>query len=217
MPSQYFCYIKHPRLPKDQHRLMLQALSDAHNFLFEERQRLLALQAENDDLKLQEVQDRKRIQQLLAMTQPYEQEMTYDKAAAPQTVTMQANSSAGQDGTTRIMRTVFLPTANTEVLTLKVESLQAQLNEQVSNHIAAQQTQALSASQQSLLQGHAPVYREADVCSYLLDASASFIPVTRAAVPLCDNLRCPSMDVRPYWRARRNIALAAATDWSAPL
>lgn len=32
---------------------MLQALSDAHNFLFEERQRLLTLQAENDALRLQ--------------------------------------------------------------------------------------------------------------------------------------------------------------------
>lgn len=31
----------------------LQALSDAHTFLFEERQRLLTLQAENDELRLQ--------------------------------------------------------------------------------------------------------------------------------------------------------------------
>lgn len=54
-----------------------QALSDAQAFLFEERQRLLALQAENDELKLQELQDRKRIQHLLAMTQPLEQEITY--------------------------------------------------------------------------------------------------------------------------------------------
>jgi len=40
-----------------------QALSDAHAFLFEERQRLLTLQAENDELRLQEIEDRKRIQQ----------------------------------------------------------------------------------------------------------------------------------------------------------
>jgi coiled-coil domain-containing protein 77 len=53
--------------------LHLQALSDAQQFLFEERERLLLLQAENDELKLQEVQDRQRIQQLLAMTQPIEQ------------------------------------------------------------------------------------------------------------------------------------------------
>ena len=44
--------------------LPMQALSDAHAFLFEERQRLLALQAENDELRLQEIEDRKRIQQV---------------------------------------------------------------------------------------------------------------------------------------------------------
>eukprot|EP00775_Hariotina_reticulata_P012249 gene12249-12386_t len=57
----------------DEIRELQKALSDAQQFLFEERQRLLLLQAENDELKLQEVQDRQRIQQLLAMTQPIEQ------------------------------------------------------------------------------------------------------------------------------------------------
>lgn len=52
-----------------------QALSDAQAFLFEERQRLLGLQAENDELKLQELEDRKRIQHLLALTRPLEQEV----------------------------------------------------------------------------------------------------------------------------------------------
>ena len=37
------------------------ALSDAHAYLFEERERLLAIQAENDELKLQETEDRQRI------------------------------------------------------------------------------------------------------------------------------------------------------------
>jgi hypothetical protein len=35
-----------------------QALSDAHAYLFDERQRLLELQAENDALKLQEMEVR---------------------------------------------------------------------------------------------------------------------------------------------------------------
>lgn len=47
----------------------LQALSDAHSFLFEERQRLLALQADNDELRLQEIEDRRNIQQLLVLQQ----------------------------------------------------------------------------------------------------------------------------------------------------
>lgn len=63
----------------------LQALSDAHTHLFEERQRLLDIQAENDELKLQELEDRKRIQHLLALTEPVEQEITYARCAKADT------------------------------------------------------------------------------------------------------------------------------------
>jgi hypothetical protein len=113
-----------------------QALSDAQQFLFEERQRLLALQAENDELKLQELEDRKRIQQLLAMTRPLEQQVAYAGGALPAASALPAGAAAAaaqqhagqQPG---VMRTVFLPTANADALLLKIESLQAQLNEQV--------------------------------------------------------------------------------------
>jgi coiled-coil domain-containing protein 77 len=37
----------------DEVRELQKALSDSHTYLFEERERLLALQAENDELKLQ--------------------------------------------------------------------------------------------------------------------------------------------------------------------
>ena len=50
------------------------ALSDAHAYLFEERERLLKVQAENDELKLQEVEDRRRIQHLLQLMNPAEPE-----------------------------------------------------------------------------------------------------------------------------------------------
>ena len=66
-------------------RFDVQALSDAHTYLFEERQRLLDLQAENDELKLQEMDDRKRIQHLLALTEPVEQEITYGRDAKTDT------------------------------------------------------------------------------------------------------------------------------------
>lgn len=79
----------------------MQALSDAHAFLFEERQRLLALQSENDELRLQEIEDRKRIQQLLS----------YGNAPAQSAATQYS----------------------VDTLMLKIESLQAQLNEQVSH------------------------------------------------------------------------------------
>jgi hypothetical protein len=45
----------------------LQAVSDAHTHLFEERERLLQLRAENDALRAQEVADRARIQRLLSL------------------------------------------------------------------------------------------------------------------------------------------------------
>jgi coiled-coil domain-containing protein 77 len=116
-----------------------QALSDAQQFLFEERQRLLALQAENDELKLQELDDRKRMQHLLAMTQPLEQQITYRGDGLPAASTLPAAGAAGAGqqpgqaggGGGNVMRTVFLPTANADALLLKIESLQAQLNEQV--------------------------------------------------------------------------------------
>ena len=138
------------------------ALSDAHAYLFEERDRLLAMQAENDELKLQEVEDRRRIQHLLQLMNPSEQEVTFSRNAPPETIALYPKGTAQSDlkarevaaqqrgpaphhpGTKnlpphvqqppqpsdRVMRTVFLPAANTESLILKIESLQAQLNEQ---------------------------------------------------------------------------------------
>lgn len=58
-------------------RELQSALSDAHVHLFDERHHLLQLQAENDELRLQAMEDQKRIQHLVAVTQPVEQEITY--------------------------------------------------------------------------------------------------------------------------------------------
>ena len=41
-----------------------------------------------------------------------------------------------EGGGERVMRTVYLPTANTDSLMLRIESLQAQLNEQVGHEEA---------------------------------------------------------------------------------
>ena len=122
---------------------IMQALSDAHTYLFEERDRLLKLQSEHDELRLQEVEDRKRIRHLLAMHGPMEQEITYNRDGKPNTVTVyprrgqENNAKRGNqaDASERVMRTVYLPAANADNLMLKVESLQAQLNEQVRNSL----------------------------------------------------------------------------------
>ena len=53
------------------------ALSDMQVFLFQEREHVLRLYAENDRLKVRELQDRKKIQHLLALTQPVCSEITY--------------------------------------------------------------------------------------------------------------------------------------------
>ncbi|PNH02442.1 Coiled-coil domain-containing protein 77 [Tetrabaena socialis] len=97
------------------------ALSDAHNFLFDERQRLLALQAENDELRLQEIQDRKNIQQLLALQQ-----------GAPAGLGPPGRHG-GPPGS--------IPGPNMDHLLLQIESLHAQLNE--TKQLASERVAAL--------------------------------------------------------------------------
>eukprot|EP00884_Botryococcus_braunii_P009152 jgi/Botrbrau1/18238/Bobra.53_1s0092.1 len=119
-------------------RELQQALSNAHAYLFEERERLLALQAENDNLRLQEMEDRRQIKHLLALTQPTQQEITYHPHSKPRAVTAFPHGpgpDAGSHGGTgakggRLMRTVFLPTVNTDSLLLRLEALEAQLADQ---------------------------------------------------------------------------------------
>lgn len=115
-----------------QQRLFQQSLSGANNALFEERERLLKLQAENDDLKLKEAEDRKKIQYLISLTHPREQEITYLRNTKPDAVEIRSGQQGrGDMHKGGLLRTVYLPTANADALILKVESLQTQLNEQV--------------------------------------------------------------------------------------
>ena len=106
---------------------LIQALSSANDALFCERSRLLKLQSENDDLKLRSEEDRKKIQYLLSLTKTGEQEITYLRNNKPDAIEVRPRDAQGE----RMLRTVYLPTANADSLILKVESLQAQLNEQV--------------------------------------------------------------------------------------
>ena len=46
-------------------------------YLFQEREQVLRLYAENDRLKIQELEDRKKIQHLLSLTRPTDAEITY--------------------------------------------------------------------------------------------------------------------------------------------
>lgn len=72
------------------------ALGDSNVYLFEERQQILRLQSENDQLKMEQIEDRRRIQHLLALTQPIQQEVTFFRDCRPGTMTkLPSNGNKG--------------------------------------------------------------------------------------------------------------------------
>uniref|UniRef100_A0A9J8CEJ3 Coiled-coil domain containing 77 n=1 Tax=Cyprinus carpio carpio TaxID=630221 RepID=A0A9J8CEJ3_CYPCA len=64
------------------------ALSDMQVYLFQEREQALRLYAENDRLKIRELEDRKKIQHLLALVGPDPGEITYFHREPPHKVTV---------------------------------------------------------------------------------------------------------------------------------
>ena len=86
-----------------------QALAGSQTFIFEERERLLALQSENESLRLQEAEDRARIKYLAAVVEAGRPESTPSKSA----VALPADSHSAEE------------------LKLRLASLQNQLAEQV--------------------------------------------------------------------------------------
>ena len=87
----------------------MQALAGSQTFIFEERERLLALQSENESLRLQEAEDRARIRYLAAVVEAGRPESTPSKSA----VASPADSYSAEE------------------LKLRLASLQNQLAEQV--------------------------------------------------------------------------------------
>ncbi|PVD24756.1 hypothetical protein C0Q70_15242 [Pomacea canaliculata] len=126
------------------------ALSDMQIYLFQEREHVLRLYAENDRLKIRELGDKKKIQKLLGLGPSAEGEVTYFFKEPPARVIVEqhpkaakgANNLTQRDGKKKMTvpavdrRPSFsLPPEekyqhDNEVLTLQVEALQAQLGEQ---------------------------------------------------------------------------------------
>ena len=122
------------------------ALSDMQVFLFQEREHVLRLYAENDRLKIKELEDRKRIQHLLSISQPVNSETTYFFQDKPASVVIQqhrkkttAAQVAGrgpgghktpQTNSDRARDTECCNHEDHESLLLTVEGLKAQLEEQ---------------------------------------------------------------------------------------
>ena len=119
------------------------ALSDMQVFLFQEREHVLRLYAENDRLKIKELEDRKRIQHLLSLSQPVSAETTYffqDKPARvvvqehrkKKTPTPHSQTGRGPGGhkTAQNEDVESCGCEDRESLLLTVEGLKAQLEEQ---------------------------------------------------------------------------------------
>ncbi|XP_009074776.1 PREDICTED: coiled-coil domain-containing protein 77, partial [Acanthisitta chloris] len=123
------------------------ALSDMQVFLFQEREHVLRLHSENDRLKLRELEDRNKIQHLLALVGTGEGEVTYFHKEPPHKVTVLQRSVESHErddvSGTGPKRSTSKPTAKGEkaesperyprdnqTLLLQVEALQAQIEEQ---------------------------------------------------------------------------------------
>lgn len=134
------------------------ALSDMQIYLFQEREHVLRLYSENDRLKIRELEDKKKIQQLLALSGTPDSEITYfhkeppakavveQKAPKrPQSATLQSKKDTkkqqGRSQSPIAMSPEQKYEHDNQALSLQVESLQAQIQEQAK--LAKEQVQAL--------------------------------------------------------------------------
>ncbi|NXO10147.1 CCD77 protein, partial [Oriolus oriolus] len=134
------------------------ALSDMQVYLFQEKEQVLRLYSENDRLKLRELEDRKRIQQLLTLLGTDDGEVTYFHKEPPHkasSIFLPAETQEQDDASnTGMERNTSKPTAkgekpegperykrDDETLLLQVKALQAQIEEQT--RLAKEQVEAL--------------------------------------------------------------------------
>ncbi|XP_029379251.1 coiled-coil domain-containing protein 77 isoform X3 [Echeneis naucrates] len=172
---------KYRGITEDQHKLQQEvrqreeeiaelqnALSDMQVYLFQEREQSLRLYAENDRLKIRELEDRKKIQHLLTLVGPDAGEITYFHQEPPNKVTItQRNPQSRLEESVGLRPTKLRPSVNRKVeigrktkssegvngesleqykndnqtLLLQVEALQAQMEEQT--RLAKEQVESL--------------------------------------------------------------------------
>ncbi|CAF0887576.1 unnamed protein product [Rotaria sp. Silwood1] len=129
------------------------AISDLQIYLFQEREQVLRLYAENDRLKIQELQDRKKINRLLNLCGVTEEEITYfikeppGVGIVPQKVSpivvneQRSSSSYKKDLVEQKSSNISSQIRDNETLSLQIEALQAQLEEQTK--LAKEQIESL--------------------------------------------------------------------------
>ncbi|NXN35058.1 CCD77 protein, partial [Rhinoptilus africanus] len=137
------------------------ALSDMQVYLFQEREHVLRLYSENDRLKIRELEDRKKIQHLLALVGTDKGEVTYFHKEPPHQASsiflpVKPKDPHERNDTSRTgtKRSTSKPAAkgekpesperyprDTQTLLLQVEALQAQIEEQT--RLSKEQVEAL--------------------------------------------------------------------------
>ncbi|XP_026220565.1 coiled-coil domain-containing protein 77 isoform X2 [Anabas testudineus] len=171
---------KYRGITEDQHKLQWEvrqregeiaelqnALSDMQVYLFQEREQSLRLYAENDRLKIRELEDRKKIQHLLALVGPDTGEITYFHREPPHKVTItQRQPESRLEESLSLRPTKLKPTVtrkestrrtksaegvngetleqcknDNQTLLLQVEALQTQMEEQT--RLAKEQIESL--------------------------------------------------------------------------
>ncbi|CAL8296578.1 unnamed protein product [Boreogadus saida] len=170
---------KYRSISEDQHKLqwevrqregevaeLQKALSDMQVYLFQERDQSLRLYAENDRLKIRELEDRKKIQHLLALVGPDVGEITYFHREPPHKVTVpqkkpvgrsdehlnlrpaQKRPAAAKEGSRKTRSSdggngenLEQYRSDNQTLLLQVEALQAQMEEQA--RLAKEQVESL--------------------------------------------------------------------------
>ncbi|XP_068169718.1 coiled-coil domain-containing protein 77 isoform X2 [Antennarius striatus] len=171
---------KYRGVTEDQHKLqwdvklregeiveLQNAVSDMQVYLFQEREQSLRLYAENDRLKIRELEDRKKIQHLLALVGPDAGDITYFHREPPHKVTItQKNITSISEENLNLRPTKSRPAvfrkeghrtknsadgvnaetleqykSNNQTLLLQVEALQAQMEEQT--RLAKEQIESL--------------------------------------------------------------------------
>lgn len=122
-----------------------QAVSDLQVYVFEEREQALRLYAENDKLKLQQLQDRKKIDLLLSLSGITDDEVTFflsESAKKSAIVLQRVPRKTVKKGNLKTESTKDNSNSDSndkgdsdcddvDILKLKIQSLQAQLSEQV--------------------------------------------------------------------------------------
>ncbi|NXF17802.1 CCD77 protein, partial [Rhodinocichla rosea] len=105
------------------------ALSDMQVYLFQEKEQVLRLYSENDRLKLRELEDRKKIQQLLAILGADEGEITYFHKEPPHKASTEKSASKAAAKVEKL-RSSVREQKDDDTLLLQVKALQAQIEEQ---------------------------------------------------------------------------------------